>query len=260
MKQFILSFLLITSGLAQTQLESWLAETPQPPPGANPAAFPTPRLDWFKRVKANNDAAKTMASSIQLVFDGDSITEGWRSGGKEIWEQRYAKINAFNFGISGDRVENVLWRISQGQLEGLNPKLVAIMIGTNNIGGDPEYVAGGIAEIVRAYQKSCPEAVILLQAIFPRRELPTDPARAWIKSVNELIAKLADGQKVIFVDFSDKFLEADGTLSPEVMPDFLHPGTKGYQIWADALQPFIDQHLGSQQSRSDNGGDTRSGG
>ncbi len=236
---------LITGVCAQSQLDSVLSEFPEPPPGANPAAFPTPRLDWFQRVKANNAEAKAQAASIQLVFDGDSITYGWRSGGKAIWDQRYAKFNAFNFGIGGDRVENVLWRIDQGQLQGLNPKLVAIMIGTNNIGGDPENVAGGIKEIVRAYQRSCPEAVILLQAIFPRREQPTDPARAWIKSVNTLISKLADGKKVIFVDFSDKFLRADGTMSPEVMPDFLHPAQEGYQIWADALQPMIDQYLTS---------------
>ena len=244
MNQLILSLLLASRVFAQTDLDTWLSEFSTPPPGTNPAAFPMPGLDWFQRVKANNAEAKARAASVQLVFDGDSITDGWRDGGKAIWEERYAKFNAFNFGISGDRTENVLWRIRQGQLQGFHPKLVAIMIGTNNIGGAPENIAGGIREIVVAYQKSCPEAVILLQAIFPRREQPTDPARDWIKSVNALISNLADGKKVIFVDFSDKFLQADGTLSREVMPDFLHPGPKGYQIWADAIQPIINQYLG----------------
>jgi lysophospholipase L1-like esterase len=137
----------------------------------------------------------------------------------------------------------VLWRIKQGQLQGLNPKLVFLMIGTNNLGGEPENIAGGIKEIVDAYQKACPEAVIILQAIFPRREQASDPARAWIKSVNAWISKLADGKKVIFVDFSDKFLQPDGTISREVMPDFLHPGPRGYQIWADAIQPIADQYI-----------------
>ncbi len=233
----------MSSAFAQTQLDSLLSEFPKPPPGANPAAFPMPRLDWFQRVKANNAEAQAKAASIQVVFDGDSITDGWRGGGKAIWEERFAKFNAINFGISGDRVENVLWRINQGQLQGLNPKLVLIMIGTNNFGGVPQNVAGGIKEIVDAYQKACPEAVIILQAIFPRREQPNDPARAWIKSVNALLSKLADGKKVIFLDFSDKFLQPDGTLSREVMPDFLHPAPKGYQIWADAIQPIIEQYV-----------------
>ena len=260
MKQLILSLLLATGAFAQTQLDTWLSEFPSAPPGANPAAFPMPRLDWFQRVKANNAEAKARAASVQLIFDGDSITDGWRGGGKVIWEERYAKFNAFNFGISGDRTENVLWRIRQGQLQGFNPRLVAIMIGTNNIGGVPENIADGIKEIVVAYQKSCPEAVILLQAIFPRREQPSDPARAWIKSVNELISNLADGKKVIFVDFSDKFLQADGTLSREVMPDFLHPAPKGYQIWADAIQPIIDRYLGRSNSRPTSESATHLGG
>jgi lysophospholipase L1-like esterase len=242
-KILVITLFLVPSAIAQTQLDSLLSEVPKPPPGANPAAFPMPRLDWFQRVKANNSEAQAKAASIQVVFDGDSITDGWRSGGKAIWEERFAKFNAINFGLSGDRVENVLWRIKQGQLQGLNPKLVFMMIGTNNLGGEPENIAGGIKEIVAAYQKACPEAVIILQAIFPRREQPSDPARAWIKSVNALIAKLADGHKVIFVDFSDKFLQPDGTISREVMPDFLHPGPKGYQIWADAIQPIAEQYI-----------------
>lgn len=242
-KLFLLSFFLSASLFAQNQLDALLSEFPKPPADANPAAYPMPRLEWFERVKANNTEAQAKAASIQLIFDGDSITHGWRSAGKSLWEERYAKFNAFNFGISGDRVENVLWRIQQGQLQGLNPKLVFIMIGTNNFGGLPENIAGGIKEVIHAYQEACPEAVIVLQAIFPRREKPSDPARAWVKNVNDLISKHADGKKVLFVDFSDKFLQPDGTISPEVMPDFLHPASKGYQIWADAIQPILEQHI-----------------
>jgi len=215
---------------------------PQSPSGVNSATFPVPRLDWVVRVKMNNDKASNAASGIQLVFDGDSITDGWQGAGKEIWAERYGKLGAFDFGISGDRTEHVLWRISQGQLEGLHPKLVAVMIGTNNMGANSvEQIAEGVKAIVNEYRTRCPDATILLQAIFPRGHLATDPARAKIRETNKILAGLADGKTVIFLDFGDKFLEADGALSPDVMPDFLHPNAKGYQIWADAIQPVIDR-------------------
>lgn len=221
---------------------------PQAPAEANSATFPVPRLDWVVRVKSNNDKASKSASGIQLVFDGDSITDGWQGNGREIWAERYGKLGAFDFGISGDRTEHVLWRLSQGQMKGIHPKLIAIMIGTNNMGANSaEQIAAGVKAIVHDYRTQCPDATILLQAIFPRAHAATDPIRAKIKETNKIIAGLADGKKVIFLDFGDKFLEADGTLSPEVMPDFLHPNAKGYQIWADAIQPVIDQFFPAKQ-------------
>ena len=134
-------------------------------PAANSASSPFPRLEWFVRVKNNNDNAAKVAGNIQLVFDGDSITDGWQGGGRQIWEDRYAKLGAFDFGISGDRTENVLWRLSQGQMNGIHPKLVFLMIGTNN--GNPiEQVAVGVKAIIAQYRSLCPDAVILVQGIF----------------------------------------------------------------------------------------------
>jgi len=203
-----------------------------------------PRLDWVDRVKKTNARAHAEASSIQLVFDGDSITDGWQGRGKAIWDAHYGKLHAFDFGISGDRTEHVLWRLSQGQVDGIHPKLIAIMIGTNNLGSNsPEQIAEGVQTVVAEYRKRCPDAVILLQAIFPRGNEPTNPARAKIKSINSAISKLDDGKNVIFVDFSDKFLDANGTLPPDIMPDFLHPNEKGYEIWANAIQPVIDKYF-----------------
>ncbi|MEI8340892.1 MAG: GDSL-type esterase/lipase family protein, partial [Verrucomicrobiota bacterium] len=106
-----------------------------------------------------------------------------------------------------------------------------------------EQIAEGVTAIVGGYRKRCPEAVILLQAIFPRGKAATDPARAKIKAINQLLAKLDDGKQVVFIDFGDKFLSADGTLSPDIMPDFLHPSAKGYEIWAEAIQPVIDKYF-----------------
>ena len=217
------------------------------PQGANPATYPIPKVDWLVRVQNNIARAKSEAGSIRLVFDGDSITDGWQGGGHAVWAERYAKFGAFDFGISGDRTEHLLWRLAQGQANGLHPKLVAIMIGTNNLGGcTAEQIAEGVKAVVAGYKKRCPEAVILLQAIFPRSEQPTDPNRAKIKAINASISKLGDDKKVVYVDFGDKFLNPDGTMSREIMPDFLHPSAKGYQIWADAIQPVIDKYLAAK--------------
>ncbi len=196
--------------------------------------------DRFKKYMAS---LETTPRPINLVFDGDSITDGWQGPGREVWARNFADRRAFDFGISGDRTQHVLWRLSKGQVNGLDPKLIALMIGTNNLGShSAEQIADGIATIVAKYRELCPNSVILLQAIFPRAQSPQDPARAKIKEINKLIARLDDARNVLFVDFGDKFLEPDGTMSPEIMPDFLHPSAKGYEIWAEAIKPIIDQY------------------
>jgi N-acetylglucosamine-6-sulfatase len=182
-------------------------------------------------------------AAIDLIFDGDSITDYWTGKGRATWESHYAKLNAFDFGISGDKTENILWRLQNGQVGNLHPKLVAIMIGTNEIGLPTAQLADGIKAVVADYRKCCPGAVILVQGIFPRGHLPTDPVRAQVKAVNQVISQFADGKNVIYIDFGDKFLEPDGTISADTMSDFLHPTAKGYQIWADAIQPIIDKYF-----------------
>jgi N-acetylglucosamine-6-sulfatase len=164
---------------------------------------------------------------VDLIFDGDSITAGWKGGGGGVWGHHYVKLNAFDFGNSGDTTNGVLWQVQNGQVDGLHPKLVVLLIGTNNLGhSTAEQIAGGIKAVIGEYQKHCPGASILLQGIFPRGEKPTDPARAKIKATNQIISQYAEGKKVIYLDFGDKLLEADGTISKDIMPDF---------------QPVIDQ-------------------
>ena len=234
----VLSLALATSSFGQDNVV-W--PVPPLPPGTNSAATAMPRLDWFQRVQFNTAMAKKQPK-VDLIFDGDSITDFWIKVGHNIWSQRYAKLNAFDFGISGDRTENLLWRLQNGQVDGLHPKLILLMIGTNNLAlNTPDQIAEGVKADLDAYFKSCPDAVILLQAVFPRGEQPTDPNRAKIKAINENISKFDDGKKIIYVDFGDKFLSPDGTLSKDIMPDFLHPSEKGYQIWADAIQSEIDK-------------------
>jgi lysophospholipase L1-like esterase len=233
--------LALTASAQEPPVVNW--PVPTPPPGTNPAIFPVPRNEWLVHVLRN--LARARQGNIDLLFDGDSITDNWQSTGKEVWARNYGKLNAADFGISGDRTEFVLWRLEKGQLDGLHPKLVVLLIGTNNIGyeSDPQ-VAEGVAAVVHEYQKRCPEAIILLQAIFPRGEKPNDPSRAKIKNINSIISKLGDGKKVIYVDFGDKFLQPDGTIAHEIMGDYLHPSAKGYEIWANAIRPEIERVFG----------------
>lgn len=201
---------------------------------------PAARNDWEETVAQVREVGQRMGPRVKLVFDGDSITRGWTVVGKAVWEERFEKLGAFDFAIGGDKTQNVLWRLEHGQVDGLQPRMVVLLIGTNNT---PRYsaeeVAAGIKAVVAEYRKRLPNAVILVQGIFPRGKKADDPLRAKIKAVNAEIAKLADGDKVLYVDFGDKFLQPDGTISPEIMPDFLHLSPKGYEIWADAIAPFL---------------------
>ena len=217
---------------------------PTPPPGANLAAFPAPRLDWLGHFLNNLSASK--GKQIDLIFDGDSITDFWMTTGRKIWNDHYAPLNAFDFGISGDQVQHVLWRVQNGQVDGLKPKLVVLMIGTNNMPSpifSPDQIAEGVKVLVQGYEKQCPDAHILLLGIFPRGEHPNDPLRAKITATNQILATFDDGKKVTYLDFGAKLLQTDGTMTRVIMPDFLHPSPAGYQIWADAIQPVIDQYL-----------------
>ena len=188
---------------------------------------------------------------IQLVFVGDSITDAWRGGPQhEVYEQRWGKYNPLNLGISGDKTQNVLWRLEHGELDDLaeSAKLVVIMIGTNNLGhrpaATPEQTARGVTCVVKSVRAKLPNAKVLLLGVFPRGEKADDPYRAQIKTVNDTIAKLADGKQVRYLDIGKKFLADDGTLTKQVMPDALHPSAKGYEIWADAIDPVVKEMMG----------------
>jgi lysophospholipase L1-like esterase len=174
---------------------------------------------------------------VDLLFLGDSITQGW--GNNAIWQKHYAGRNAANFGIGGDTTQNVLWRITNGELEGIAPKAVVLMIGTNNFGlhGDgPDAVVKGVAAVVKALRAKLPKSRILLLGLFPRDEKPGTDFRKRIEKTNAQLPALADGKNVVFLDIGAKFLQPDGTLSKEIMPDFLHLSEKGYQVWADAIE------------------------
>lgn len=186
---------------------------------------------------------------VGLVFLGDSITAGWGRA-KDIWAEHYQKHDVANFGISGDRTQHVLWRIENGELDGISPKVVVLMIGTNNIGNhSADQIAAGVTAIVQAIHTKLPNTKVLLLGIFPRVEKATDargnpnPTRVKLQQVNQAIAKLDDGKQTRYLEIWKQFLAEDGTLPKTIMPDSLHPNAQGYKIWADSMQPLLDEMM-----------------
>ena len=186
--------------------------------------------------------------NIDLLFLGDSITAGWNksaesSGPREVWDRYYGPRRAANFGIGGDRTQHVLWRLEHGEVDGIKPKVVVLMIGTNNVNANTsEEIAAGITAIVKKLGESLPESRVLLLGVFPRGEKP-NRGREKLAAVNETIAKLDDGKKVKYLDIGPRFLDEDATISREIMPDSLHLSRKGYRIWADAIEPTLRSML-----------------
>lgn len=218
----------------------------------NTATNPVPRdVKWVARHEGFVKQAKR--GGIDVLFMGDSITDFWRNRGSNVWNEFYAPMHAANFGISADRTQHVLWRIEHGELDGIDPKVVVLMIGTNNTGKErdrktirntPPEVIEGVTAVVREIREKLPESKILLLAIFPRGE-PGDPQREQIKEINQSLARLDDGKMINYLDIGPKFLRPDGTLTRDIMPDLLHPSEKGYKIWAEAMQPTLDRLMKS---------------
>ncbi|HWD93636.1 MAG TPA: platelet-activating factor acetylhydrolase IB subunit [Verrucomicrobiae bacterium] len=215
-------------------------------PAKNPAIIPVTRsnpTNWLARHEGFVKKAK--AGNIDLLFLGDSITDNWRSRGKNVWQKFYAPRHAANFGIGGDRTEHVLWRIENGELDGIDPKVIVLMIGTNNSGSNSSnQISEGVEKIVADIREKCPKSKILLLAIFPRNKPDANPRQMEvINRVNERIAKLDDGKMVTFLNINKAFLGEDGHLHADIMPDYLHPNEHGYQLWADAMEPTLAKML-----------------
>jgi lysophospholipase L1-like esterase len=221
----------------------------------NLAIAPKPRdAGWMKRHESFNAISKK--GEAQLVFLGDSITQGWGGNGKEVWAKTWAQHKAANFGIGGDRTEHVIWRLQNGNFDGIKPKLVVLMIGTNNTGhqGRPAAEHGGVAYASSAEQtaegvkmildilgKKLPEAKVLLLGIFPRGATKEDAMRKQNIATNNLISAFAGNKRVFYMDIGNTFLKPDGTLPKEIMPDLLHLSAQGYQMWADAIEGKVKE-------------------
>ncbi len=217
------------------------------------AANPTPRSDANSKIAHEQLVAKAKQGGIDLYFLGDSITRRWGCSDPtwaknlENWKQNFFGWNAGDFGWGADGIQNILWRIQNGELDGVNPKVIVILAGTNNIGTVPGSDAK-VADIVAGMDaildtcKTAPNAKIILTAIFPRNDsLATWPE---IQSVNEQLAHRADGKTVYYLNVNDKLAGADGVQFEDMTVDKLHPTVKGYQVWADGLKTLLTEFLG----------------
>ncbi|MBN2180392.1 MAG: hypothetical protein JW715_00655 [Sedimentisphaerales bacterium] len=194
---------------------------------------------WEPRHEAVNKRLKE--GNVDLLWIGDSITHGWENQGKKIWDIYYAPRNAVNMGFGGDRTEHVLWRLDHSNFEKISPKLAIVMIGTNNSSGDDNTageIADGIITICKRLRTQFPKMKILLLAIFPRNPEP-GAQREKNAEASLLASSIADGKTIHYMDINQKFLTDDGTLTKEIMPDFLHPNEVGYKIWAEAIESKV---------------------
>jgi lysophospholipase L1-like esterase len=220
---------------------------------ANRAA---PRTDPNSRFAHQQLLAKTKAGDIDIYFEGDSITRRWGATDYpqllENWKKNFFGWNAADFGWGADRVENVLWRLENGELDGINPKVIVLLAGTNNVGNRAPAngidaavndVTKGLAAVVRVMQSKAPNATIILTGIFPRNDnMDVMPE---IDAINANLAKMADGRKIRYLDINGQLADGDGKLREDMMnTDKLHPAIGGYQVWADALKPILTELLG----------------
>ncbi|MDD3588091.1 MAG: GDSL-type esterase/lipase family protein [Thermoguttaceae bacterium] len=204
---------------------------------------------WWKQ-RFESQSARMAQGNVDLLMIGDSITHFWEGKGKTVWEEYYGDRNAMNFGISADRTEHVIWRLLHSPLDKINPKLAVVMIGTNNIGhkkSTPTETVAGIREIVCILKQKLPGTKILLLEVFPRGNKPDNEYRIQVNEINTLLRKtFAKVQGVHVMSLEKLFLDKDGTLPAALMPDFLHPNTDGYAIWAKAMEGVISQTLGDK--------------
>jgi lysophospholipase L1-like esterase len=220
------------------------------------ATTPLQRTDKGSVARHEKFLKRAAMGHVDVLFLGDSITQGWEGNGKDVWAKEFEPLHAANFGIGGDRTQHVLWRITEGkELEGITPKVTVLMIGTNNAGSNSaEEIAAGVEAIVKELRRQKPHMKVLLLAVFPRsgksaKELQdtthvsADELNKKLPEVNKKIARLDDGKDVKYLDIGPKFLDKDGGLAKDVMYDYLHLTKKGYEIWAEAIKEPLEQLL-----------------
>jgi beta-glucosidase len=251
----IASVVAASAVLAHAQTATPAAPASNAPSATEPAAAVRPNTaiipnlsgGFMTKHNANVEVAKK--GDIDVLFIGDSITDFWRNAprgggandaapmsGKAVFDKYFGSMKVANFGIAGDTTQGVLWRLANGEGEGYKPKAIMLMIGTNNTGRNtPEEIAMGIADIVFKLREDFPDAKILLLGVFPRSSGGARIA-AMIPQINKIISSLNDNQHVFYRDIGSIFLAADGSIPRDIMSDGLHPTSKGYGLWAEAVK------------------------
>jgi len=220
------------SAAAQTNAPGANAIAIQPAVHTNTALIPVPRTGSItNRQSLVLQRARENPGAYDIEFIGDSITQGWESAGRNVWQEFYGQRKCLNLGVSGDQTQHVLWRFEQGQLDGIKAKAAVVMIGTNNSNnnraGVEDYstadILEGVQAIVQQIRTRQPDTKIILLGIFPRGKT-FSPQRGKILQVNEALARLDDGKNIFYIDFGSQLIENDGSISRSMMRDYLHPG------------------------------------
>jgi len=219
---------------------------------------PVPRTDQNSRIAHAQLLEKARKGGIDVYFEGDSITRRWGTSDPQYkhflanWNKNFFGWNAADFGWGGDTVQNILWRLQNGELDGVNPKIIVLLAGANNLGGAApagveaarvEEVTNGIRAILKVMLQKAPGATIILMGITPRADRGTRMV-ATIGRINENLARFADGNKVRYLNINAKLADKDGKLLEGMTVDGLHLSLSGYQVWADALKPIFTELLG----------------
>jgi lysophospholipase L1-like esterase len=206
----------------------------------------TRHQEIVKKIKAMQKGASPQPSIVLL---GDSITQAWEGAGKNALAKHFTNEETLNLGFSGDQTQHVLWRLYNGEFDGIKPAYVCLMIGTNNTGNSqyPKETAQGIRLIIDLIRDRSPETKILLHAIFPRGAKADDPLRIANDEINRLIKPMANNSSIFWLDMAPKFLNDDGSLAKSVMPDLLHLNAASYQLWSDSLATTL-QGMGWKKS------------
>ncbi|MCO5052095.1 MAG: GDSL-type esterase/lipase family protein [Verrucomicrobiae bacterium] len=216
----------------------------------NRCVIPAPRTEEkaTNRFAELNQRVEENAGRAQLIFVGDSITQGWEGNGKEVWAKYYAPRNALNLGIGSDHTQHVLWRLDHGNLDGLHPRVAVVLIGVNNApdaSNTSRMILEGVTAVVAKLREKLPQTKILLLGIFPFRE-DFNPQRAKVLEVNQALHKLDDGEWIHFLDFGYIFLDRDGRIPKDMMRDAVHPTPHGYQLWAEIMEPKLAELMGDE--------------
>ena len=219
---------------------------------SRPADRPAPRTDKNSQIAHEQLLEKAKAGGIDIYFVGDSITRRWGATDyPELlasWKTNFFGWHAANFGWGADRIENILWRLENGELDGVNPKIIVVLAGINNVGTAPggdakvENITRGLKALLNLCRQEAPNAVTILTALFPRNDnwavLPE------IRKINANLAQMANGTQIRYLDVNDKLADKNGRLFEGMSMDGLHPTIKGYQAWADGLKPIFTNILG----------------
>ncbi|HEX5012233.1 MAG TPA: GDSL-type esterase/lipase family protein [Planctomycetota bacterium] len=220
-----------------------LAACTMPPPPKHVATTPAPHVEAAERTAVLADRAHL--AEAPLILLGDSITEQWETAGARVFAERLAPRQALDLGVSGDRTEHLLWRLKSGEYDHLPVRVAVVLIGSNNLGTrqTPQQTADGVHAVLDDVLARWPHSQVLLLAIFPRGLQTDDPLRLAVEQTNRLLREVANRDRVTWLDFGSVFLAADGTLTPEIMPDALHLSETGYVMWAAEMLPVLDPLL-----------------